>query len=1454
MAEDIKIDLPEIDLSDIDIDIPDIELDKTFKLDAKNKLDIKEIQDSIKVNLTRNNILDTNKKEDSKKAKFNPLSFIRFIPEMLPAAVAMDAKDAELINQGKDPKFFPVRKGQADLAKDIHRGILEGPILAVKGIAELATSGIDIAASKINLDTNFTKKLDTITRDYLEEHGNPQTWQGDVTKLVGEYGYPGTLALKIVNNLGKINSVGKTYKALRSSLSKIENKYLRRGAKFITSIAKYSGQAGLSLSITDAVVKDSREDTYKLKKISEEGKSGKDLAVARLLNKIRFGAEGTVIGGVFGIVGKAAPFAAKYGIYKPGSVVLGTGFKAADKLILNPFTQIIARTPGVRATAKTFNTVADFLAREVGGRTILPFIDKNVFLKSFQAKLPPFKKWGTFSVTNSDPLKAALRKVDNKLQYLRSVANKTKEQFEITTEAKNLIKTNARESEKLLKSIEVRAYNLAKSFEKQYNTATTSPASQEKYLNDVLEYMQGQRQLGALPKELQVTAEALNKTFIETKKMYGDLLPAGDLKNLILKNVDSYMRKSFAIFTNPAYLVPETSKLFTDAVKFARGVVERSPNLIKDATKQFGGDDVTLNQIKDSAAKDMVRKILRLGKQDSADPIINLQNISKFLDLKRFIGTGDELPTVIKNLLGKENSLKGSVLATNAAMNTQISNKLMYDKLGPVLQKAGILFKSPIDAKRAGIVDPVPLTKADGIGLLESKLIDPKNPYYGGKDIIDALQDTTQLMDSWIRQGWYKNMLQIKTGVQYGKTVLSPETQVRNFFSAGLFPVARGLIGGRASVTESIKMVVDDIFAAGKGDPAAELRLLENVKEGIKYGVLDENIVASELQAVLREVKNGTITSTDGLANFLAKNKITDTATRLYAGGDNVWKWYTYNWYKSFTKDLFKGDVNKARKWFKDIADLDAPPGDIDELIKKASAWYTTNTVPTYSKVPPVIQILRRTPLGNFVSFPAEMLRTTFNNLNISMREAASDDPTLRAMGIRGLVGMYVTLGGLFSATKALYNSMTGFNDEQISLYKKYFAPDYEKNSQILPITKVKDGKFKAVNMSDFIPQAAVTEPIEAFFNTRKNNIMEAKDVTNSLLAQFTGPNGPVMTFLDSYISPAIGLEPFMDVFARGGVTKNGTRIYSETDDDSTKISKWLTNTLARTFEPGVVTSGRKLKDAIFKQPSASGQVKEVSDVVIGASTGIKPFAVDILEKLDYTITDYTRIRSNVFKAENFYKFKDLYRRGGDVLVEEFIAVQKEAFREQKKIYLEIQAAKQFDLSDSDIRKLFKRRKGISDKAIRLIMSGKFNPVTFSEDQFENKLRKLSKIEDEQGFTYDLPKDFLFPKGDLKRVIRELQRDDLNEPFYYDVQKEKEAMDLRGDVPTGIETIQQEPVRVSQKPQTPPLPTTPMPNQQVIQTAMMPASGVMNQGLTATENALLSEEEKQIRLRSRGLA
>ena len=54
------------------------------------------------------------------------------------------------------------------------------------------------------------------------------------------------------------------------------------------------------------------------------------------------------------------------------------------------------------------------------------------------------------------------------------------------------------------------------------------------------------------------------------------------------------------------------------------------------------------------------------------------------------------------------------------------------------------------------------------------------------------------------------------------------------------------------------------------------------------------------------------------------------------------------------------------------------------------------------------------------------------------------------------------------------------------------------------------------------------------------------------------------------------------------------------------------------------------------------------------------------------------------------------------------------------------------------------------------------------------------------------------------------------------------------------------------KTQVPPLPEQPQPNEQVINPNIQP--NVMEAGLTAVEQGLLSEEEKMIKLRQRGLA
>ena len=1415
-------------------------------------ISLEQFTQAVKENDERNNILEKNSGDKVKVVRPKTqgdavLDFFRRDLNTLGLSLAFDFVNKQRKDKGLEPLTEDdLDEDETTAGREIQSAVVGAGTNVAEGIVNLLTIPVDYA-----FDTNFTQNLSKVTRDFVENHGSPKTLTGDIARLGIQYGVPSTITLKLVNQIPKLGNLRKTYQGFRKTLSSIENKFLRRSAKLGTSIARRSGQGGLSLGATDALVSESDRPTLFYEPVSEEGKTGRDLAAARFINKLKFGAEGTTFGVGFAFAGKALPIGAKYGLYKPGAFALGIGAKVADKVVVKPASYLGARIPGIQIPFQVAQKGGELLVKELGTRIVLPAFGQSV-KGAWTAKLPDFAKWRTFSTESVKPLEASLKRLDNKLAVLRSMGQQTGVQYSLNTAARQEIKRAARRTEKLLESIEKRSYNLAKSFEGRYNKGVhNSPASQDYYLDGVLEFLKGQKTLAALPKDLRVTAKALKTDMDDIRKVFGNLLPSGDLREAVLKNVKGYMRKSFAVFENPGYAVPETSPLFKKAKQFALNLINGKGGAVfrVQAKKVYGGPGVSQGRARELQAEEMVREILRLGKVDMYDPIKNLNEIGKLIRMKNFIATGDELPTVIKNLLGQQNNLKSQVMTTVSSMVTQSTNKLLFDKLAKALQQSGILFRTEEAAKRAGIMNPVKVGKAQGLGAMKSLLTDVKRPYYGASDLVEAITTSKGPLDAWIQNGVYKNLLQLKTGVQYGKTVLSPETQVRNFYSAMMFPLARGVLGGRASATDAIAMVADDIFNAGKGNAQAELRLLDNINEGIKYGVLDENIVASELQAVLREVRNGTIESVEGLAKFLEKNPLTEKAARLYAGGDNVWKWFTYNWYKSFTKDLFKGNVENARKWFREVAGrelqqttLTGQKVDINEAIRQAASWYTRNTVPTYSKVPLAIQALRRTPFGNFVSFPAEMLRTTFNNMMISAREAASDNPELRSMGIRGLIGLYTTLGGVSLAAKGLYGSVTGLGDNEMNLYKQYFAPEYQANSNLLPLTKPEDGKFKVVNLSDFIPQSVVIEPIEAIFT----KLREQKSLGDSdMLEIFFGKNGPVQTFFESYLTTPIGFEPFIDV-ARGR-TDTGKKIWSESDPtfglDGSKFSKSFAHIL-RVLEPGIVTSSRKFKDAIIKQPTPTGVVRETTDVIIGAGTGLKPYNVDITEALDYKISEFTRIRSDVFKAEDFYKFTDIRKRGGDVIVDEFIAIQREAFRLQKDIYNAIQAAKEFGLSDRDIKKIFKARKGISSKTIRNIMKGKFTPVTFSEERFKKKLEVIKKREKELDFDYDLDRKFIFPERDMKKVIRRLNRDSLKDIFYYDRPKEPVVNeDLRGSVPVeasevGIASIK-----------TPPLPKQPTP---VVQQAS--TQPVLNTGLTATETALLSPDEQAIRLKQKGIA
>ena len=99
------------------------------------------------------------------------------------------------------------------------------------------------------------------------------------------------------------------------------------------------------------------------------------------------------------------------------------------------------------------------------------------------------------------------------------------------------------------------------------------------------------------------------------------------------------------------------------------------------------------------------------------------------------------------------------------------------------------MFKSREAGIAKGILDvgDNPIGKLKGLGLLQS----PMSKLFGSKQVTQALRGTPGTLDGWIQNSVYRNILQFKVATQFGKTVLSPATQVRNVTSAKYVSVSK---------------------------------------------------------------------------------------------------------------------------------------------------------------------------------------------------------------------------------------------------------------------------------------------------------------------------------------------------------------------------------------------------------------------------------------------------------------------------------------------------------------------------------------------------------------------------------------------------------------------------------------------------------------------------------------
>lgn len=1392
---------------------------------------------------------------------------------------------------GQEDPLSKVRKAQKQLPEkdyisgldEIVKGLDKGLYNLQHSTASLLLAGTDLAAN-----TDLLSKLDEIAE--IEDPGDTSTIRGKATEVLSQYGIPGTLITKIVGRLKPVIKMRKAANAVTGGK-----------LKKVATVATRSVEGATIVGATDFLASEPNRPSLFFEPEKTEGLTGRERAGAELRNKIKYGFEGTIVGGGFPLIGKATQLGYKYSLGPVLKTSAKLGAKGIDNTVVRPVSYLLSRpavAPAVKGTAKVLEKGGELALTKV----INPLIVSAIARRGIY-QLPPFKQWRLGDVTSSDIKERSLKKFDNFLSGFRSYGKMPKDIEGISETANLYIKSRAKRFDKIYEGIENTAYRLAKGFEDQYNTATTSKPLQKYYLDLIEEFLVDQKKLSAIPDELQSYAKDLKNQLIKQRTELIKSLPKGEksselakqLVNTDVKDIKKYLVRSFETFRNENWVPPK--QVFDDAKEYLLSkIIMKSPAL-KDSAR-LAHPNLKPEEAYQLLAESSVNEILRIGRTEGMVPLKALREIGTKLlrsDKYKFLQTGEELPQVVQKLLGKEKNLKASIMNTTGEMIATMANKRAADKIAASGLKNGWIFNSYDDALAAGKSAAQEITKVSRLGDMESSL----KGKFALPEYVQAFSGEAQGFNKLMLNSIWRAVIGGKSLVQMGKTLYSPQTQVRNVTSAAFFALMQGHIGHNASVTNAMKITLDDIFKAGKRN-IDETEFNEYVEKLVRLGVWDENVVASELKAIMDAIKNNQINTTDKLMDKLFKMAPTDKVAKLYSGGDNLWKHYGYEYGKSQLSMAFK-NIDEVAEWWKHMTgtkfnlnnSLTGTKKTFDDALDEASAYLLRNTYPTYSKVPPIIQALRVTPIGNFVSFPAEILRTGANTLFIGLREMSHSNPAIRQMGIRRMIGAIMTSYGLGKGITELTQVLTNTTSAQWDAYKRSGAAPWNKNSNLLAIKEWKNGESKAINFSYFSPYDSLFAPFSAAMSKAEQQNLNPQETEAFVMDMMFSEGGPVFTFLSPFVSEPLGYDRFIDVTTRAGKKKEGGSIYTESDDLTAKFYKSFKHVLDG-IQPGAFVSGSKIKNALEKDLAGGGKPINLRDELLALFAGVRIINIDAKKDLTYAASTLGRLLRAVDEKENFYTSKNFVNKTPTDIVNTFEQMQDEAFRLQKDMYITIKDLQLLDLSKNKIEEILEST-GLNKKLVSNLMDGEFTPVNYSLPRFERKIEEvkaaMSKYsEDSPTYNYFTNSNFLFPETKLDSVIdkydgKKFFKETYNpetkqtEGGYYperESYKLKENGTLEYDengnpipergfvgraLEKAVDTIKSIPKRFalpgqdlfSKAPQKP-LPPTPMPNQQVIQTAALPASGIMNQGLTATENALLSEEEKQIRLRSRGLA
>jgi len=806
------------------------------------------------------------------------------------------------------------------------------------------------------------------------------------------------------------------------------------------------------------------------------------------------------------------------------------------------------------------------------------------------------------------------------------------------------------------------------------------------------------------------------------------------------------------------------------------------------------------------------------GGKFKADPKGGLIRAEKDLTaFKKLFGKYENADNIMANVTAD--------FANIAARDTFYNNMKTLSKGMERQGMRGMVYDSwPKASKALPNQEIVPLTNLPN-KLGEEVYSNPLATMWTSADIKAGLKEGIQNnLGSITKNVIYQYAVMLPKGlVQAGKTILGPFTHARNFSSGAVTTVALGNIAIPPQeiykmFRTAMRTIQPQFFGRNRPGLQVDRRGLGAkafTEEGgqslyrflLEEGMVNVNVRGREVIGIFEDIGNQ-----KGIQMIYKRmngklKRFLKGAQDAYIAEDDYWKIWNFG-AEAYKLRRAYGNALKAGK----IKKSDIPGGNVDsvELLKQATK-NVREMLPNYAYVSEFVQATRRSPLGNFVGWPSEIIRTSYNIMDLSTKEMAN--PVLKRIGIERATGFALATAAMGSTSVWAFKKAYGFTTEKLNALKE-FLPWFSADSTVLPIYE--DGKYKYVDFSRGYFYDTITQPIQAVVNSMEEN--KDKPVIPGLAEGLVRALGRLV---EPFVSESIWVGGILDLAARGGVTRKGVRVFNPRDDFGRKIQLSIQH-LAKTYSPGSRIQVERLYNAVMGK-KMKGVQYEIPDELLGLVGG-RPAPLDIKRTLNMQITEHLLVAE---RDERALLFEDL-RTGDPVdpnqVITQFIYANEKRYESWSELKRKIDAAMVLGFSEDELSEIFVPR--IGQSKWNKLLDNEFTPFSITQNTKEN----FERFAEEKGIANPFENDFLMDK--LEAIEDGMTDRFLNQEFifkdedYFFKPMKKSAVPMEGA-----------PRQTSQTP----LPQTPQPKITTVSPQKSPITG-----LTRTETALLSPSEQEI--------